>query len=306
MDDRLRPSHLLVAALTVAAVAALGTRAWDRFGPTPGHVPTPDGSAATILAAGDIADCNGGAAATADLLDDHPGVVAPLGDLAYDRGRPEEFDRCYQPTWGRFVDRTRPAQGNHDVATAGAAGYYEMFGAAAGPRPQGYYSYDLGAWHIVVINSNCDQVGGCGPGSPQLAWLRDDLDAATTGNILAYWHHPRWSTGQHGDDPNLETIWRTLAESGADIVLNGHDHDYQRFSPMDAAGDPVQEGLRQFVVGTGGRGLRDFRRDDVRIEHRQNQHLGVLELDLEPCGYRWAFHAVDAGILDNGETTGTC
>lgn len=162
--------------------------------PTPlAHVPAPDGAAATILTAGDTADCNGGSG---------------------------KFDRCYQPTWGRFLDRTRPAQGNHDVATAGAAGYYQPFGTSAGPRPQGYYNYDLGAWHLVVLNSNCDQVGGCGPDSALLAWLCDDLAAATTSNLLVYWHHPRWSSGHHGNDPALDTIWRTLALAGTDIVLN--------------------------------------------------------------------------------------
>ena len=269
-------------------------------------VAPPDDAATTILAAGDIADCNGGAAATAALLEKIDGVVAPLGDLAYDHGTVQQYEECYLPTWGRLLERTRPAQGNHDVRTAGAAGYYDTFGELAGPQPQGYYDYRLGDWLIVVVNSNCAQVGGCDADNPQVEWLRDTLDDAATGNILAYWHHPRWSTGRHGDDPAMDTIWRTLAEAGADIVLSGHDHDYQRFTPLDGDGDPAHSGLRQFVVGTGGKGLRPFAREDQRIEFRDDSRLGILEVELQPCGYGWAFHATDGTVTDSGQTTSTC
>lgn len=309
----------MTAALAVVVAMTIGgIHLWQRFGPAPVvehattrpgpdvDVPPAGSDSATILAAGDIAACNGGAAATAELIRGRDGVVAALGDLAYNNGTLSEFEDCYLPTWGRFLDRTRPTQGNHDVRTAGAAGYFEVFGDRAGPEPQGYYSYQLGSWHVVVLNSNCEQVGGCGPDSPQVAWLRDDLTAAGTGNILTYWHHPRWSTGSHGDNPAMDTIWRTLADAGADIVLSGHDHDYQRFAPLDADGQAAGTGLRAFVVGTGGKSLRDFDSNDDRVQYRQNDQLGIVELDLEPCGYRWAFHVVDGSTSDRGETTGTC
>jgi len=271
------------------------------------HVAAPEVGSATLLAAGDIAECTGSARRTGALLARETGAVAPLGDLAYPDGSPDAFRSCYGPAWGSVRDRTRPAQGNHDVMTQGAAGYYAYFGAAAGPRPQGYYSYDLGAWHIVVLNSNCDQVGGCDAESPQIAWLQRDLAATSTGNILAYWHHPRFSTGAHGDDDRSADFWRVLDEAGADVVLNGHDHDYQRFTPVAANGESDPRGIRQFVVGTGGAGLRDFSGPaPPTLEFRQNSSHGILRLDLDACGYRWAFLPTDGPAVDEGSAGSTC
>lgn len=266
-----------------------------------------DVTVSTLLAAGDVADCGDGAGATGRLLSELDGVVAVLGDVAYPDGSAAAFADCYDPAWGGLVDRTRPVQGNHDVRTAGAAGYYGYFGEQAGPEPQGYYSYDLGAWHVVALNSNCAQVGGCGPDSPQVVWLREDLAATRTENVLAYWHHPRFSTGQHGDDSDVATFWDVLAAAGADVVLNGHDHDYQRFAPLDPDGRRDAGGMREFVVGTGGAGLRAFRTERDTVQYRQNERLGVLRLDLEACGYRWAFLPADGGdALDAGQAGGTC
>ncbi len=309
---------LIVAVLGLAAVATVA--AWQLWRSAPvvpaGLAPpaaaagpsSPPGAPSQLLAAGDIADCGGGAAATAALLRRHDGVVAPIGDLAYPEGSASSFQRCYDPTWGPFRTRTRPAQGNHDVLTAGAGGYYGFFGSLAGPDPQGYYSYDLGAWHVVVLNSNCAQVGGCGPGSPQVGWLHEDLGHTTTGNILAYWHHPRFSTGMHGDDGAMATFWRVLSDAGADVVLNGHDHDYERFVPLASDGSPAPNGIREFVVGTGGAPLRAFtapwRATDA---YRQHDQHGILQLDLRACGYSWAFLPASGDApLDRGQANGTC
>lgn len=308
-----------LALLMALALVVGGAVAWQRFGP-PDHsgagrlppaagttdVVTPD-QPAILLAAGDIATCDDPEVATGELLAAQPGVVAALGDLAYPDGSPSAFTNCYDTAWGLVTPRTRPAMGNHDVRTPDAAGYGDYFGTTAGPQPQGYYSYDLGAWHVVVLNSNCDLVGGCGPDSPQLAWLADDLAATSTGNIVAYWHHPRFSTGHHGDQPAVAAFWETLTQAGADVVLNGHDHDYERFVPMDPAGRPSPTGIREFVVGTGGAPLRDFGPTRDTVGHRQADHHGILRLELQPCGYSWSFLPTAGGEpLDAGSATNTC
>ena len=173
------------------------------------------GRTPTLLAAGDIADCSSdGDEATAKLLDGLAGTVATLGDNVYESGTASEFTNCYDPSWGRHKSRTRPAPGNHDYLTSGASGYFGYFGAAAGDPQKGYYSYDLGSWHIVVLNSNCAQVGGCGAGSPQETWLRQDLAAHPTTCTLAYWHHPRFSFGKYSNDPRTQALWQALYDGG--------------------------------------------------------------------------------------------
>ena len=215
-----------------------------------------------LLAAGDIASCaSDGDEATAALIRARPrAVVATLGDNVYDAGRPNEFERCYAPTWGAAKNRTRPTPGNHDYDTPGAAGYFTYFGRRAGDPARGWYSYRLGGWHVVVLNSNCDQVGGCHRGSEQERWLRRTLAANRVRCTLAYWHHPRFSSGaKHGGSPATADFWTALYEAGADIVLSGHDHVYERFTPQtpDATAAPGR-GIREFVVGTGGRSLYSF------------------------------------------------
>ena len=271
--------------------------------------PLPDGTPATVLAAGDIADCEGGgAAATAAILQEHDGVVAAVGDLAYPDGSVDAFADCYAPTWGAVRERTRPALGNHDVRTAGAAGYFDYFGQLGGPEPQGYYSYDLGDWHVVVLNSNCRVVGGCDPGSPQYQWLREDLAAADTDNILAYWHHPRYGIGIHGGSTAVDPLWDLTDEHGGDVVISAHDHSYQRFAPVGPDGAATPRGQRQFVVGTGGADLRRLAdRHPEILEYAQDDHHGILRIDLDACGYRWRFLPTDGGQpLDHGHTDGTC
>jgi RTX calcium-binding nonapeptide repeat (4 copies)/Calcineurin-like phosphoesterase len=266
--------------------------------------PKPD---AFLVAAGDIADCKAGAEITAKLIDALPGTVAPLGDTAYDSGTPDQFARCYEPTWGRHKSRSRPAVGNHEYGTAGAAGYFDYFGAAAGERGRGWYSYDLGAWHLVALNSNCTEVGGCGAGSEQERWLRADLAASAARCTLAYMHHPRFSSGNaHGGSPTVEPLWRALAGDGAELVLAGHDHDYERFAPQTADGAlDVKRGVRQFVVGTGGRSLRSFGTVSPNSEVRINTAFGVLHLRLEDGGYQWRFVA-QPGSTATDAGTGAC
>lgn len=311
----MRQRVVVVVAALVAVVVAVGLLwqfgpwrpddgAEDRAGAT--AAPVPDDVPATLLAAGDIATCEGAEHATGRLLAEHDGVVAALGDLAYPHGSEAAFTDCYDPAWGPVRDRTRPAQGNHDVETDGGAPYHDYFDGATGGR-DGWYGYDLGAWHVVVLNSNCEVAGGCAPESPQVAWLRDHLADLDSGNILAYWHAPRFSTGQRGDGEGVAAFWEVLHEAGADVVLAGHAHSYQRFVPLAPDGDPDPDGIRQFVVGTGGAPLRGFDTDDDTVARRQADQHGILRLDLHACGYAWAFLPVDGEApLDEGTASGTC
>ena len=239
--------------------------------------------------------------ATAKLLDQIPGTVFTLGDNAYDLGTRSEFANCYDPTWGRHKARTHPAPGNHDYATARAAGYFGYFGASAGDPAKGYYAYNLGAWHIVVLNSEI----AVGAGSAQEKWLRADLAAHTARCTLAYWHRPRFSSGPHGSDPTFQPFWQALYDAHADVVLSGHDHDYERFAPQapDGSADPVN-GLREFVVGTGGASRYPFLLPQPNSEVREAATWGVLKLILHPSSYDWEFIPVagesftDAGSAD--------
>lgn len=263
---------------------------------------------AILIGAGDIAECSdlSGAEATAKLLEANPGTVMALGDLAYPNGTVEDFT-CYDKTWGRVKARTRPAVGNHEFHSSGASYYFQYFGAAAGDPRTGYYSYELGTWHVVVLNSECQQVGGCGPGSPQEKWLRSDLAAHPVGCTLAYFHKPRFSSGlNHGNDPEIAPLWQALYDLNAEIVVNGHDHDYERFAPQDSYGnaDP-KRGIREFVVGTGGKSHRPFGLHKRNSEVRNNDTFGVLKLTLKPTGYDWKFLPV-AGNTFTDEGSGIC
>jgi len=265
-----------------------------------------------LFAAGDIADCSSnGAALTARLIKGHPGTVAAIGDTAYPTGSAGDFEHCYTPTWGQFRSRTRPALGNHEYLTAGASAYFAYFGKRAA-APGGYYSYGLGRWHIVVLNSNCDFVsGGCGPGSPQLRWLRADLARHPARCTLAYWHHPLFSEGPHAvADASaalaMRPSWRALANAGTDLALTAHDHMYERFAPLDAAGqkDP-RHGLREFVVGTGGGPHYRVVQHVSGIQKVVTFHWGVLRLKLSSNGYSWQFLSAPSGrVLDSG--SGSC
>jgi 3',5'-cyclic AMP phosphodiesterase CpdA len=253
--------------------------------PAPSALPSDVSSvppSAVLVGAGDIADCAApGDEATADLLDRLEGTVFTLGDNVYENGSLDEFRRCYDPGWGRQLERTRPVPGNHDYNTPGAAGYFAYFGAVAGDPATGWYAYDAGSWRVYVLNSNCAKVGGCDAGSAQERWLRDDLAANPRTCVVAMWHHPRFSSGEHGSDASTVDLWAALADAGAELILSGHDHDYERFGPQTAAGnaDP-DRGIVELVVGTGGRSHYGFptTRDNSLVRDRTS--YGVVRLVL--------------------------
>ena len=287
--------------MTVLSLAVLGPGALP--GQPNAPAPPPSAPVAVLVGAGDIAACDrDGDEKTAALLDGIPGTVFTLGDNAYPNGTPEQFANCYEPSWGRHKARTRPAPGNHDYRTRGAAGYFAYFGAAAGDPTKGYYSYDLGGWHVVVLNSNCGEIGGCGVGSPQQKWLEADLAAHPAPCTVAMWHHPRFSSAEHGNDAATRDLWKTLQNAGAELVLAGHDHDYERFGPQDADGkaDPAR-GLRSFVVGTGGKSFYSFEKIQPNSEVRNTETPGVLKLTLHPESYDWQFiPAAGGSFTDSG------
>ena len=272
-------------------------------GPAPTPAPTASPSDPVLVGAGDIADCKNlsPAAKTAVLLDSIEGTVFTLGDNAYLDGSAKDFADCYDPTWGRHKARTRPVIGNHEYLTPGAAAYFQYFGEAAGDPKKGWYSYDLGAWHIVVMNSNCGPAGGCGPDSPQAKWLREDLAAHPTLCTAAMWHHPRYSTAEHGDDPTMRTFWKILYDAGTELVLSGHDHAYERYAPQDSDSRSDPKGPRQFVIGTGGKELYPWEHHDPDLQVRNDRTFGVFKLTLHPDGYDWEFIPVKGGTFtDSG------
>ena len=258
---------------------------------------------AVLVGAGDIASCSYDAdEATAKLLDSIPGTVFTAGDDAYPNGTADQFANCYGPTWGRHKARTRPSPGNHDYRTAGAAAYYAYFGALAGDSGRGYYSYDLGAWHIISLNSNISMKVG----SPQERWLRNDLALHPAPCTLAYWHHPRFSSGAHGSSTAPRPLWQALYDANADVVINGHDHLYERFAPQTPDGKrDIVRGIREFVVGTGGAGFYQFEAIRRNSEKRNRNTHGVLKLTLRPDGYDWEFVPV-AGKKFRDSGSGRC
>ena len=274
------------------ATADKGKRAHDK-----GPKKPPPEQTVVLVGAGDIASCKDpeGARATAKLIEQIPGTVFAAGDLAYEKGSAEEFKNCYDPTWGRFKDRTRPALGNHEYVEPTARAYFEYWGAPAGPAGKGYYSYDLGAWHIVVLNTNCAAkgLGGCGQGSLQETWLREDLTKHSNACVLAYGHHALFSSGifkRHALHPELKQLWQDLFDVHADLVLAGHEHSYERFAPQDPDGkaDP-EHGIREIVVGTGGRSLDLLGFATPNSEIREWGTYGVLKLTLSLGKYTWEF-----------------
>jgi hypothetical protein len=242
-----------------------------------------------------------GAAITATLLDEIGGTVFAAGDNAYEDGTADEYAQCYEPTWGRHKARTRPSPGNHEYHSAGAAPYYAYFGDAAGPAGRGYYSYDVGAWHVISLNSNI----AADAGSAQIEWLRADLAASPTRCAVAYWHHPVFSSGYHGNNPKMAEIWRVLDSAGVDLVLVGHDHNYERFGPQDYLGNADPNGIRQIVVGTGGVALRPFGTIRANSEVRSSNTWGVLKLTLRAESYDWEF-IPEPGKTFRDAGTGQC
>jgi hypothetical protein len=267
----------------------------------------PIASPVVILAAGDIGYCtvgqspNGPEQTAAVLRRERGTPVLTLGDNAYLEGSPLEFGTCFDPTWGVEKARLRPAPGNHDYASGSPAGYFGYFGAAAGAPTRGYYSFDVGDWHIVSLNSNIDAATG----SAQDLWLRDDLTKSARQCVLAYWHHPVFTSSPRGDNAKMRDIWRTLDEFRVSVILNGHEHNYERFAKQNADGvaNPVT-GIRQFIVGTGGIFLTSASPTHVNSDAFDSDNLGVLKLTLSSNHYAWEFLAVAPGLnVDAGAST---
>jgi hypothetical protein len=291
-------------------------------------VPAVSGPGLVVFAAGDIAcdpadrnfqSGNGTAtecrqAATARLLDPRAAAILLLGDDQYECGGLAAFQASFDPTWGRFKSLMRPAPGNHEHETykngtgcdpsAAASGYFAYFGAAAHPGSD-HYSFDLDAWHIIALDSQCGAIGGCAHGSPEERWLQADLAATTQPCILAYWHHPRWSSGKHGSGGQTAAFWDDLYAAHADVVLNGHDHDYERFALQSPQGIPDPNGIREFVVGTGGRSHDGLNKLAANSEVRDFDTFGVLKLTLRSDGYDWSF-LPEAGASFSDSGSGTC
>ena len=263
---------------------------------SPSPMPTPTPDSVIFVGAGDISSCeNDNDELTAQLLDTISGTVFTTGDNVYNRGTPSEFINCYDPTWGRHKNRTQPVPGNHDYGTAGASGYFEYFN-----NVPPYYAYNLGNWRIYALNSEMS----VSTDSPQVTWLQADLAANPSRCVLAYWHQPRWSSGTlHGSDPTYQTLWEFLYGAGAEVVINGHEHNYERFAEMNAAGEVISPGLREFVVGTGGNGLYRFGGALPASEVRDNSTYGVLKLTLRAGGYDWEFVPVaGSSFTDRGSS----
>ncbi|MSO95577.1 MAG: alkaline phosphatase [Thermoleophilia bacterium] len=245
----------------------------------------------TLTAVGDIASCSSdGDEQTAALVNTLPGPIAVLGDIAYESGTREELSRCFLPPWGRFLPRIRAALGNREYVADGAAAAIDLFKLPA----NGWYSYSIGAWHVIVLNSNCWKIGGCERGSPQWRWLQADLAAHHNRCTLAYWHHPRFSSGFHGSDTAYAPFWELLARAKADVVLQGHDHHYERFAPLRS--------IRSFVVGTGGKSHYPTLLPRPGSVVRNSDTYGVLRLTLRPTAYDWKFLPVSDGSFSDAGT----
>ena len=320
-----RISSMLVVALVsgalgaAAAILAVNPSLITAAQP-PQHAPSggerePDGSKKApgtkkrgdpvLVAAGDIA-CDPGAPTfnnglgtanscrqryTAELVERlEPDAVLVLGDDQYENGRYRDYLRSYEPAWGRFKRISHPTPGDSPTG-----GYYRYWGRRARPFRVAWYSFDVGGWHVVSLNSNCSDVGGCGSGSPQVEWLRRDLDAHSAACQLAFLHEPRFSSTEPASRMEMKTIWKVLTDFDAELVLSGDAHNYERFRAQDANGRPRRRGVRQFIVGTGGKSLTPFTKKSRGSAYRSSETFGVLKLTLLPRGYSWRFVPVPDG-----------
>lgn len=315
MPERTRTTRILAAAVIVVGLAVLALALLRACAPAP---------VARVIAVGDMACArvdpafNDGQGTDDECvalrvsdqaLAREPDLLLGLGDYQYEVASAADYAAGYAPSWGRLREITRPALGNQELKVNKASTFYEYFGELA-PEPPGYTSYDVGDWHVVVLNTNCTVVpGGCGPESPQLAWLREDLAANAGRCILAYGHHPRWSNGIAGPSPLLDPLFAALAEGRVALYLSGHEADYERFGPLDAAGDADPDGVRQFVVGTGGQSLYQPAEGDaawrsvaepVASEFFDATHHGFLELALGDGEYSWQFVTDEGTVTDSG------
>lgn len=309
----------LVAALAIVFVAScsdthpFAPRA-ARHGVLADSVP-PSPPPVVFVGAGDIAGCTSkgglkaGTIGTAALLDSIPGTVFTIGDDAYEFGSASDFANCYDPSWGRQKARTYPSIGNHEYDLGTPQAYFDYFGPIAGDPTRGYYSFDLGAWHIVMLNSNQDYVP-TKTGSPQELWLKADLAASTKRCTIAIWHHPRFYSNDAPSAPGVrgyvKGFWDDLYAAGAEIVLNAHNHFYERYAPMtpDGAVDTVR-GLREFIVGTGGKSISDPTSISPTSEVHNGSTYGVIKLTLDTASYTWRFIPI-AGQTFTDSGSGQC
>ena len=299
------PQRTRLLAFVLAAVAALAPHCSGQVtGPTPTPTPTPTPQGPFILlGSGDIAKCgSAGTVATANQLDGLLGDVFTAGDNAYQSGTALEFATCYDPTWGRQKSRTRPAPGNHEYGVPGAAAYFDYFGDAAGSDRTGYYSYPEGPWTIFSLNTEISMA----PTSPQMLWLRGQLTATHTPCTAAIFHRPLFSSGPNGDNLDTRDLWRTLYEFNVDLIINGHDHLYERFAPQDPDGRlDTSRGIRQFTVGTGGADLYPLVGIHANSESRLSGVFGIIKFTLSDNSYQWQFLPADPGVVgDSG--VGSC
>jgi PKD repeat protein len=268
----------------------------------------PTGGSNVLVGAGDIADCGRTTdESTAQLLDGIAGTVFVAGDGANPSGTATQYSTCYGSTWGRHKDRTRPAIGDNDYLTSGASGYFGYFGSAAGTAGQGWYSFDMGGWHVVVLNSECSAIGGCGANSPQTTWLRNDLAANSASCTVAILHEPRFTSLRTTPDGAFGPIWTALYNGGAELVLSGHRHHYERFAPQTPAGAAdASFGIRQMIVGTGGVALVPFGSNVMANSQVRNATThGVLKLTLHATSYDFQFVPISGqSFTDSG--TGSC
>lgn len=301
-----RPAGPAAGSASGSAVATAGSPSVGSRSPAASQ-PQPTGPDPVLVGAGDIAACGSpDTARTAALVAAIAGTVFTAGDNAYENGSEAAFAQCYDPTWGPFRDRTRPALGERDViASSSAAPYFAYFGPTAGSAPGGWYSYDLGPWHVVVLDSNCPGTGGCAADGVQGRWLAADLAASHASCTVAIWHHPRFSSGQHGDDPRTAPFWTILAAHGAELVINAHDRDYERFPPQDPNGRRDDAGgIVEIVAGTGGAGLDAFGPGTPTSVTRASVSAGVVVLTLHRSGWDERFVSVDGSFTDR--STGSC
>ncbi len=310
MKGALRFAHPRSLRWTLSGGIVYLASAWVVCCGTSPNGPPGGGGAAVLVAAGDIASCaSGGDELTASLLDNIPGTVLAVGDNAYEDGSTADYTTCYGPSWGRHKSRTRPAPGNHEYHIAGAAEYFHYYGALAGDSGKGYYSWDIGAWHVISLNSNNSfNTNNNSDMSAEVQWLRADLASSQKQCTLAFWHHPRFSSGKtHGSDATMQPLWQALYDFGADVVLSAHEHNYERFAPQTPTGqaDPVR-GIREFVVGTGGASHYKLLVPQLPNSEASNDATyGVLKLTLGSGTYSWSFIPVPGGTFsDSG--SGLC
>jgi acid phosphatase type 7 len=308
---------VLVPAIAGAACFAAACKPAERATPPEAHAPASLvalSGAALFIGAGDIGVCGSrGDERTAQIVDSVlkadsavgvPTAAFTTGDNAYPSGLDRDFVRCFTPSWGdpekRIMKVLRPTIGNHDYQSARGAAYYRYFGARAGPAFKGYYSFDLGEWHVVALNSEMIVKGTASEIEEQQEWLKKDLRNSGRRCTVAYFHHPLFSSGAHGPNSKMRNLWKTLSEGGVDLVLNGHEHHYERFLPMNAAGvvDSLN-GMEQIIVGTGGGGLTGIRsRIPPESARRIQGHWGVLIATLGTDEYRTSFLDVNGRVWD--------